>query len=63
MAKRADAPYRGGRQEHWIKVRCMKSLYFPEIGYVPAKPNSIAAIRVTRREAGGLVYAGKAGTA
>jgi ATP-dependent DNA ligase len=32
------------------------------IGYVPAKPNSIAAIRLARREAGGLVYAGKAGT-
>jgi bifunctional non-homologous end joining protein LigD len=62
VAKRADAPYRGGRQESWIKVRCLKSLLFPVIGYVPAKPNSIAAIRLARREAGGLVYAGKAGT-
>jgi bifunctional non-homologous end joining protein LigD len=62
VAKRADAPYRAGRVESWIKVRCVKSLYFPVIGYVPAKPNSIAAIRLARREAGGLAYAGKAGT-
>jgi bifunctional non-homologous end joining protein LigD len=62
VAKRADAPYRAGRQETWIKVRCLKSLNFPVIGYVPAKSNSIAAIHLARREAGGLVYAGKAGT-
>jgi bifunctional non-homologous end joining protein LigD len=62
VAKRADASYRAGRQETWIKVRCLKALNFPVIGYVPAKPNSIAAIRLARREAGGLVYAGKAGT-
>jgi bifunctional non-homologous end joining protein LigD len=62
VAKRADAPYRAGRQETWIKVRCLKSLNFPVIGYVPASPNSIAAIRLARREDGGLVYAGKAGT-
>ncbi len=62
VAKRADAPYRSGRQENWIKVRCVKAVTFPVIGYVPAKPNSIAAIRLARRGAGGLVYAGKAGT-
>jgi bifunctional non-homologous end joining protein LigD len=61
VAKLADAPYRAGRQESWIKVRCLEALNFPVIGYVPAKPNSIAAIRLARREAGGL-YAGKAGT-
>ena len=43
-------------------MRCLKALAFPVIGYVPAKPNSIAAIRLARHEAGGLVYAGKAGT-
>jgi bifunctional non-homologous end joining protein LigD len=62
VAKRADSPYRSGRQESWIKVRCLKALNFPVIGYVPSRPNSIAAIRLARREAGGLVYAGKAGT-
>ena len=43
-------------------MRCVKSLLFPVIGYIPARPNSIAAIRLARREAGGLVYAGKAST-
>jgi bifunctional non-homologous end joining protein LigD len=46
----------GSRCDVW------RALNFPVIGYVPAKPNSIAAIRLARREAGGLVYAGKAGT-
>jgi bifunctional non-homologous end joining protein LigD len=62
VAKRADAPYRAGRVESWIKVRCVKALNFPVIGYVPAQPNSIAAIRLARREEGGLAYVGKAGT-
>jgi hypothetical protein len=39
-----------------------ESAQLPRSGYVPAQPNCIAAIRLARRETGGLVYAGKAGT-
>jgi ATP-dependent DNA ligase len=44
------AAYHAGRSENWIKVRCLKAPNFPVIGYVPAKPNSIAADRLARRE-------------
>lgn len=62
IAKRADAPYRSGRVETWVKVKCMKAMRLAVIGFVPAKSNSIAALRLARRENGKLVYAGKVGT-
>ena len=62
VAKRADAPYRSGRVQSWIKVKCTRRLALPIIGYVPSKGNTIAAIRLGRPEAGALVYAGKTGT-
>jgi bifunctional non-homologous end joining protein LigD len=62
VAKRADAPYRSGRVQSWIKVKCIRHLALPIIGYVPSKGNTIAAIRLGRPEGGALVYVGKAGT-
>ena len=62
VAKRIDAPYRSGRVQSWIKVKCVRRLALPIIGYVPQKGNSIAAIRLGRHDGGALVYAGKAGT-
>jgi bifunctional non-homologous end joining protein LigD len=62
VAKRADAPYRSGRVDTWQKIKCVRSLRFPIIGYVPAKGTSIAALRLGRHEGKQLVYAGKAGT-
>jgi bifunctional non-homologous end joining protein LigD len=62
VAKRVDAPYRSGRVQSWIKVKCIRRLALPIIGYVPGKGNSISAIRLARREGRELVYAGKAGT-
>jgi bifunctional non-homologous end joining protein LigD len=62
VAKRVDAPYRSGRVQTWVKVKCIRRLALPIIGYVPQKGNSISAIRLGRPEGDGLVYAGKAGT-
>jgi bifunctional non-homologous end joining protein LigD len=62
VAKRTDAPYRSGRVQSWVKVKCIRRLSLPIIGYVPQKGNSIAAIRLGRPEGRALVYAGKAGT-
>jgi bifunctional non-homologous end joining protein LigD len=62
VAKRADAPYRSGRVASWVKVKCIRRLALPIIGYVPQKGNSIAAIRLGRHDGRELVYAGKAGT-
>jgi bifunctional non-homologous end joining protein LigD len=62
VAKRSDAPYRSGRVETWIKAKCLKAMTLAVIGYVPAKGNSIAALRLARRDGDRLVYAGKVGT-
>ena len=61
VAKRVDAPYRSGRVQSWIKVKCVRRLALPIIGYVPSG-NTIVAIRLGRHDGRELVYAGKAGT-
>jgi bifunctional non-homologous end joining protein LigD len=65
IAKRMDAPYRSGRQENWIKLKCKKSETLPIVAFVEklgAKPRKIASMYVGRREGGKLVYAGKVRT-
>jgi bifunctional non-homologous end joining protein LigD len=65
VAKRADAPYRSGRQETWLKLKCKKSETFPIIAFVEklgAHPRRVASLYVGRREDGKLLYAGKVRT-
>ncbi|MFL6790095.1 MAG: DNA ligase D [Bradyrhizobium sp.] len=65
IAKRTDTPYRSGRQESWIKLKCKKSETLPIVAFVEklgAKPRKIASMYVGRREGGKLVYAGKVRT-
>lgn len=57
-----DAANRSGRSEAWLKVKCAHVQRFPVIGFVPAKGNSLAALRLSRRESKALVYAGKVGS-
>jgi ATP-dependent DNA ligase len=51
VAKRIDAPYRSGRVASRVKVKCIRRLALPIIGYVPHKGNSIATIRLGRMTA------------
>src|SRR3954469_19978998 len=63
VAKRADTPYRSGRQDSWIKLKCVKSDTFPIIAFVEklgARPRKIASLYVGRWEGDRLIYAGKA---
>jgi bifunctional non-homologous end joining protein LigD len=63
VAKRVDAPYRSGRQDTWIKLKCVKSDTFPIVAFVEklgAHPRKIASLYVGRWEGDRLVYAGKA---
>src|SRR3954469_1279256 len=65
VAKRADAPYRSGRQDHWIKLKCKKSETFPIVAFVEklgARPRKVASLYVGRRQNGKLLYAGKVRT-
>lgn len=65
VAKQPDAPYRSGRGETWIKLKCKKSETFPIVAFVEklgAHPRKVASLYVGRRENGKLVYAGKVRT-
>ena len=65
VSKRRDAPYRSGRQETWIKLKCTKSDTFPIVAFVEklgARPRKIASLYVGRRDGDRVLYAGKAGT-
>jgi bifunctional non-homologous end joining protein LigD len=62
ISKQEDAPYRSGRVESWIKVKCGKPDSFPIVAFVEklgAKPRRIASLYVGRREGDKLLYAGK----
>jgi bifunctional non-homologous end joining protein LigD len=62
VSKQQDAPYRSGRVESWIKVKCGKRDAFPIIAFVEklgAKPRRIASFYVGRRHGDQLLYAGK----
>jgi bifunctional non-homologous end joining protein LigD len=61
VAKLRDAPYRSGRTESWLKIKCAKRETFPIVGFVPGV-GGIAALRLGRREGDQLLYVGKAGT-
>lgn len=63
VSKQRDAPYRSGRQESWLKLKCTKSDTFPIVAFVEklgARPRKIASLYVGRRDGDQLLYAGKA---
>jgi bifunctional non-homologous end joining protein LigD len=63
IAKRVDTPYRSGRQDSWIKLKCVKSETFPIVAFVEklgARPRKIASLYIGRWDGDRLVYAGKA---
>ncbi|UPJ82417.1 DNA ligase D [Bradyrhizobium sp. 183] len=65
IGKRLGEPYRSGRQESWIKLKCKKSDAFPIVAFVEklgARPRKVASLYVGRRENGKLLYAGKVRT-
>ncbi len=64
MSKRADAPYRSGRNKAWLKIKCTKGEEFVIGGYsrsdVKGKPFS--SLLLGTFEDGRLIYSGKVGT-
>jgi bifunctional non-homologous end joining protein LigD len=63
VAKKRQSPYRSGRQDSWIKLKCVKSDTFPIVAFVEklgAKPRRIASLYLGRTEGDRLLYAGKA---
>jgi bifunctional non-homologous end joining protein LigD len=64
VSKRADSPYRAGRQTTWLKAKCIKRQEFVIIGYTAARtgPRAIGALHLGYNQKGRMKYAGKVGT-
>src|SRR5690606_15231649 len=63
IAKRPDAPYRSGRSQSWLKVKCGKEQEFVIVGWADSdKDRPFSSILLGLREKGGLRYVGKVGS-
>lgn len=62
ISKRKNAPYRGGRNEDWIKTKCQKNDEFIVIGYLPGATHPFGALLLGEYKQNVLTYAGKVGT-
>jgi bifunctional non-homologous end joining protein LigD len=64
VSKRKDLPYRSGRGEHWLKIKCVHAQEFVIAGYVPstAGADMVGSIVLGYYEDRKLVHAGRVGT-
>jgi bifunctional non-homologous end joining protein LigD len=64
VAKLRDAPYRPGRSENFVKVKCHNAQEFVVAGFSPstAMPHAVGALTVAFHDNGKLRYAGRVGT-
>ncbi len=64
IAKKADAPYRGGRSDKWLKMKTDRTADFVIVGFTAPKKNRghFGALQLGDMVDGTLVYAGRAGT-
>lgn len=64
MAKKADAPYRGGRTSQWLKIRLMKTADFVIVGYSdPSGARSgFGSLDLAVHDGKEFVYSGRVGT-
>jgi len=62
VSKRRDRPYRSGRVQDWLKVKCIKHQAYTIIGYQPGKHGGLGALHVASEEGVGLTYRGSVGT-
>ena len=64
IAKRKDAPYRGGRGSDWLKLKCHQRQEFVIVGMVPAtgQRTGFRSLLLGIREGSALRFAGRVGT-
>ena len=62
VAKRASAPYSGGRSSDWIKVPVVRTAEFVVVGFTRPGLGMEGGLHLAARERGGLVYAGRVGS-
>jgi bifunctional non-homologous end joining protein LigD len=62
ISKRIDAPYRSGRGESWVKVKCFTRETFAVIGYAPEGSGLVASLLLARKKGREFTFVGKVGT-
>src|SRR4029077_935408 len=64
IAKRADAPYRGGRTDAWLKIKAERTGDFVIVGFTEPKGtrSHLGALQLADMVGGTLTYAGRVGT-
>jgi bifunctional non-homologous end joining protein LigD len=64
VAKKADAPYKGGRTATWLKIKAEPTAEFAIVGFTEPKGSrsGFGALQLADLVKGQLVYAGRAGT-
>jgi bifunctional non-homologous end joining protein LigD len=64
IAKRMDAPYRGGRSKTWLKIKAETTGDFVVVGYTEPKKSRghFGALQLAEYVNGDLVYVGRVGT-
>lgn len=64
VAKRKDAPYRSGRGDDWLKIKCIDRQEFVVTGFAPSTADSkaVGALVLGVYDHGKLKYAGRTGT-
>jgi bifunctional non-homologous end joining protein LigD len=64
ISKRKDLPYRSGRGEHWLKIKCVQAQELVILGYVPstAGADMVGSLVLGYFEDWKLVHAGRVGT-
>ncbi|TDR93668.1 DNA ligase D [Enterovirga rhinocerotis] len=64
ISKRRDRPYRSGRGDDWLKVKCTERQEFVIVGFMPssASRRAVGSLVLAYHEEGDLRLAGRAGT-
>ncbi len=64
ISKEANAPYVGGRQRSWLKIKCSRRQEFIIVGFSDARKGerALGALYLAYQKNGTLQYAGKVGT-
>lgn len=64
ISKEVNAPYMGGRQRSWLKIKCFRRQEFIIVGFSDARKGerALGALYLAYQKNGMLQYAGKVGT-
>ena len=55
VSMNVEAPHQPGRNEAWLKIKCVQRAKFPIVGFVK-DPAGVAALHVANREGKDFVY-------